>query len=83
MIALGNITISLEKGAEETLRSVASKKYKNKKGSLAKVVSESLGLLSKNSKRQRAMMRQFRWMDQEFDLGKILVKKREDIYGRK
>ncbi len=77
---MGHVTVSLEKEDEEKLRFLASKKYKNKKGALAKVLSESLELMSKSSKRQRAMERQFKWMDKGFKMGKILVKTREEIY---
>ena len=80
---MGNITVSLGKDAEQRLRSIASKKYKNKKGALARVITESLELLSKESARHRAMTRQFRWMESGFALGKILAKRREDIYDRR
>ncbi len=79
---MGNITVSLEKETEQKLRSIAGKKYRNKKGSLARVIAESLDLLSKQSAGQRAMERQFRWMDRGFEMGKIMVYKREDIYDR-
>lgn len=79
---MGHITISLEKDAELKLRSIASSKYKNKKGSLAKVISECLHEASKGASRQRAMERQFSWMDSGFQMGKIQVKGRDEIYGR-
>jgi len=83
VIFLGNLTISLETGDEQVLRGIASQKYKSKKGSLAKVIGESLRLLSKQGARERAMERQFRWMEKGFAMGKILAKKREDIYDRR
>ena len=79
---MGNITISLEKSTEQKLRAIAGRKYKNRKGALSKVITESLDLYAKQSARQRAMERQFRWMDQGFEMGKILAEKREDIYDR-
>ena len=79
---MGNITVSLEKEDEHRLRSIASQRYKNRKGSLSKVISDSLCLLSKQSMRHRAMERQFRWMDSGFAMGEVLVKKREEVYDR-
>jgi hypothetical protein len=82
VLFMGNITVSLEKSAEQKLRAIASQKYKNRKGALSKVITESLNLFSRQSARQRAMERQFRWMDKGFEMGKILAKKREEIYDR-
>ena len=80
---MGNVTITLETEDEETLRSIAGSKYNNKKGSLAKVIGESLRLLSSKTGKNKAMMRQFKWMDQGFNLGKIKVKTRGEIYDRR
>lgn len=79
---MGHITISLEKNAEQLLRSIASEKYRNKKGALAKVIAESLKLFSKTSSRERAVQRQIKWMDEGFELGKVLVKSRDELYDR-
>ena len=80
---MGNITITLENEDEKTLRSIAGSKYNNKKGSMAKVVGESLKLLSSKTGKHKAMMRQFKWMDQGFNLGKIKAKTRGEIYDRR
>jgi len=80
---LGNITVSLEKKDEDVLRSIAEIRYKNKKGSLAKVIAESLEFLSRESSRQKAMARQFKWLDSGFEMGKITAAKREEIYDRR
>jgi hypothetical protein len=40
-------------------------------------------ILSKQSVRERAMQRQFRWMQKGFAMGKTVIKKREDLYDRK
>lgn len=79
---MGHVTVSLEKKDEEKLRSMAASKYKNKKGSMARVISESLALLEKKSKMERARVRQFKWMDKGFKMGKIMVKSREELYDR-
>ena len=80
---MGHITISLEEKDENKLRAIANQKYEGKKGSMAKVIAESLELLEKDSARQRAMERQLRWMGKGFKLGKLLVKNREELYDRK
>jgi hypothetical protein len=80
---MGNITISLEEENERLLRKLAKEKYNNKKGALAKVISEALKSLAAKSRKKRAMERQFKWMDKGFEMGRILVKKREDIYDRR
>ncbi len=79
---MGNLTITLKDQDEKRLRNMANQRYNSKKGSLAKVVSESLRLMTKQSAREMAMQRQFRWMEQGFEMGKLLIKKREDIYDR-
>lgn len=79
---MGNITVSIEDKSERKLREIAGSKYKNKKGSLAKVIEESLDLLHDENTRQRAMRRQFGLMEQGFDLGRILAKSRAGIYDR-
>ena len=83
MIFTGNVTITLEKEDEETLRSIAGSRYNNKKGSMAKVLGESLRLLSSKTEKNKAMIRQFKWMDQGFNLGKIKIKARGEIYDRR
>ncbi|MDD5162667.1 MAG: hypothetical protein PHD95_00490 [Candidatus ainarchaeum sp.] len=80
---MGHVTISLEDKDERKLRAIAKEKYSNKKGAMAKVISESLCLLEKESIRQRAMERQLRWMRKGFNLGGLAVKRREDFYDRK
>ena len=80
---MGNITVSLEKETEQELRNLASSEYKNRKGALGKVISESIKLMAKKSARNRAMKRQFNWMNKGFKMGKIMIKKREDIYDRR
>ncbi|MCD6247028.1 MAG: hypothetical protein J7J87_01155 [Candidatus Diapherotrites archaeon] len=79
---MGNVTIALKGKSERLLRELAKEKYNNKKGALAKVISEALEQLAMNSRRKRAMERQFKWMDKGFEMGKVLVRKREDIYDR-
>lgn len=79
---MGHITISLEKNAEQMLRLLASEKYQNKKGALAKVITESLKLFSKTSRREKAIQRQIKWIDEGFELGKVLVKSRDELYDR-
>ncbi|MFH1751624.1 MAG: hypothetical protein ABH821_01650 [archaeon] len=81
MVFTSNVTIALEKKVENVLRSLASDKYNNKKGALAKVVSESLYLLSNKNRRQKAMERQFKLMDKGFNLGRIKVKCRDELYS--
>ncbi len=79
---MGRVTVSLKKEDEDELRKIAEIKYKSRKGAMAKVLGESIKLLSRQSARKRAMNRQFKWMEKGFNLGKISVKKREDIYDR-
>ena len=79
---MANITVSLEKCAEEKLRELANKKYQNKKGSLARVIREALENLDYDSGRRRAMERQLNWMKKGFKMGKILIKERSEIYER-
>ena len=80
---MGNVTITLENEDEETLRSIAKSNYNSRKGSMEKVVGESLRLLSSKTGKHKAMTRQFKWMDQGFNMGKIKIKSRDEVYDRK
>lgn len=79
---MGNVTISLEDKKERLLRELAREKYGNKKGSLSKVTGEALKALADSSAKNRAMQRQLKWLERGFDLGKILVKNRDEIYEK-
>lgn len=45
-------------------------------------ITKHLQTKTKESRRQKAMERQLKWMDEGFAMGKNLAKKREDIYDR-
>lgn len=80
---MGNITISLDKHAEERLRRIAAEEFHNKKGSLSKTIAMALDSLTEKTRHERAKNRQLRWMRQGFNMGKITIKSRADIYERR
>lgn len=80
---MGHITISLEKKDEQKLRALAKEKYGGKKGALAKAVAEGIGKLEQEKVRDRAIKKMIEIMDEGFDMGRILIKHRSELYDRK
>ncbi|MFH1256776.1 MAG: hypothetical protein V1494_05805 [Candidatus Diapherotrites archaeon] len=79
---MGNLTVSLEKGVEMQIRLIAREKYGGRKGSIGKVIEEAVEKLAEDSKREKARQRLSKLMDRGFDMGKITVKSRDEIYDR-
>ncbi len=79
---MGTITLSLEKKDELKLRMLAQEKYMGKKGSLSKIISEGLNKLEENSSRERAVNNLIQRMNKGFNLGKIKIKHRSELYDR-
>ena len=80
---MGNITVSLEEEDEHKLRRLAQEKYQGKKGSLAKVISEGLGRMEAESKREQALKKLFARMEKGYALGIKRIKHRSELYDRK
>lgn len=68
---------------EEKLRRLAREKFNNKKGAIAKVVSEGLSGLETGSKREEARQRLIAGMEKGFHGGRILYKHRSELYERR
>jgi len=79
---MGNITISLEKKDEERLRKLARERYESKKGSLSKIVSEGIAKIERESKKERSKASLLRKLENGFDMGKILYRKRSELHER-
>ncbi|MBN2127739.1 MAG: hypothetical protein JW703_05135 [Candidatus Diapherotrites archaeon] len=79
---MGTLTLSLENEDETRLRVLAQEKYMGKKGSLSKVISEGLRKLEEETVRQRAIESLIKKMNKGFDMGKIQIKHRSELYDR-
>jgi hypothetical protein len=80
---MGNLTVKLDDSDEKIVRNLAIEKYGGKKGSIGKVLSESIALLRKESKKEFAKQKIFEGMDKGFYFGKKLYKTRDDLYDKK
>ncbi len=80
---MGNITIALSKGHEMKLRKLARKKFGSRKGSLSKVISEALDTVDAETRREAAVRELKETMSKGFNLGRIAVKHRSELYDRR
>ena len=80
---MGNLTVKLEDVDEKLVRELAIEKYGGKKGSIGKVLSDSISLLKKESQRELAKKRVFEGMNKGYHFGKKLYKTRDDLHDRK
>ena len=74
--------MTLEDKDEKVLRMIAQEKYHGKKGSLARVVSDSLKLLAKESEKQMARESLIKAMEKGHYFGRKLYKTRDELYDR-
>jgi predicted transcriptional regulator len=81
-ITMGTITINVKDEVENKFRKLASALYSGKKGYLGRAVTEAMEIWIKEKKQKEMAERELRVLDKGFNLGKVLVKKRKDIYDR-
>ncbi len=79
---MGTVTVSFEKDDEDRLRRLAHEKYNGRKGALSKVLSEGLRKLDEEENRLKAFESLKRKMEKGYDMGKIMVKHRAELYDR-
>ncbi len=80
---MGNLTVTLKDEKERKLRRLAKEKYGGKKGSIAKTLEEGIDKLDTDSKRERARQQLIQLMEIGFDMGKNLIRHRNELYDRK
>lgn len=76
------ITINIGKEVLDKLRDLASKE-KTKKGFLGKTITEATKRYLKEKEQEEIADRQIALMEKGFDMGKILIKHRSELYDRK
>ncbi|MEK6952578.1 MAG: hypothetical protein AABX29_06190 [Nanoarchaeota archaeon] len=76
------ITINIEKEVLDKLRHLASKE-KTKKGFLGRTITEATKKYLKEKEQEEIAKRQIALMEKGFDMGKILIKHRSELYDRK
>lgn len=80
---MGNVTMALEDADEKRLRRLASEKFGGGKGSMAKTVKVALEKLENEDRRGAARKRLIESMRKGYDLGRIAVRHRSELYDRK
>jgi hypothetical protein len=80
---MGHMTISLKEEKEQHLRALAVQKYGDTKGAISKTVEDLLELDEKESKRRRAVQSLLARMEKGYNMGKIIIKHRSELYDRK
>jgi predicted transcriptional regulator len=77
---MGTLTISLDDEVERKLRKVAKMVIGEKKGYLGKAITEALKLWMEKIRKESIEERVLEELERGFEMGKILIKKREEIY---
>ncbi len=80
---MGHMTISLRNDKEQHLRVLSKQKYGNKKGAISQTVEDLLDLEDKESRRRRAVQSLLARMEKGYDMGKITITHRSELYDRK
>ena len=75
------ITINMEKGVLEKLKKLASKE-KQKKGFLGRTITEATKRYIEEKEEDKTRERLISVFRNGFDMGKILIKHREELYDR-
>jgi len=76
------ITINIEKEVISELRKLASKE-KQKKGFLGRTITAATKNYLEEQKQKEIAKRQIALMEKGFNMGKILIKHRSELYDRK
>ena len=76
------ITINIETEVIDKLRKLANAE-KQKRGFLGKVISDATKNYLKEKEQEEIAERQLKKMENGYKMGKILIKNRDEIYGRK
>jgi len=79
---MGTITISVKDSVEERFRSVVRKTYGKRKGSIGLAVTEAINKWLNDREQEKIAKRQIELLEKGFDLGKILIKSRDELYER-
>ncbi len=80
---MGHMTISLKENKEQRLRVLSKQKYGDKKGAISQTVEDLLDLEDKEARRRRAVQSLLARMEKGYDMGKIIIKHRSELYDRK
>ncbi len=77
----GIVTISMEKEVLEKLKKLASKEQ-HKKGFLGRTITEATKKYLEEKEQEEIAKRQKALMEKGFNMGKILIKHRSELYDR-
>ncbi len=80
---MGTITINVDDEIEKEFRKLAGEEYKGKKGFLGDAITEAMKNWVGEKEQKEIAVRELAVLKKGFRLGKVLYKKREELYARK
>jgi len=79
---MGTVTINIDNEIENDFRNFVYKTYGKSKGTLGKAVAEALEKWLKEKKQENLAKEAIAIMENGFNMGKIKIKKRSELYER-
>lgn len=79
---MGTVTVSINDEIERKFRAIAGKLYSRKKGYLGKAITEAMQKWVDEKKQKEIAEEELKVIDEGFYMGKLLAKKRAELYGR-
>lgn len=79
---MGTITISVDDEVEEKFREKVRKEKGEKKGALGQGITEALDKWIREKEQERTTRELIDLMEEGFEMGEVLWKKREELHGR-
>ena len=82
MFCMGTITVNISDDTEEFFRSAVKEEVGEGKGILGKAVDEALKKWAEEKRQVEIGKKMIALMEKGFDMGKILIKHRSELYDR-
>lgn len=79
---MGTMTIGVESKVEKKFRQTVRKEFGEGKGKLGKAVTQAMKYWIDSVEQKRIAEEEIKILDNGFNMGKIIFKKREELYGR-
>jgi len=81
MVQTTTITVNIGNDVIDELRRLASKE-KQKKGFLGRTITQATRIYLKEKEQEEIAQRQMKKMEKGYNMGKILIKNRDELYDR-
>ncbi len=79
---MGTITVNVRDDVEKRFRDIAGRRYSKKKGFLGKAITEAMEKWIDEMRQKEIVKRELKVLEEGFDMGKSLFKRREELYER-